>query len=104
MAILRVERAEPEDDYERGGHESGESRERATDAVEACPYADRNVDDVRTGQQLAQAEEIGELLCAQPPALFDQHPPRKRHYAAEPGQRNLREPQEQLAGRRSPGR
>jgi hypothetical protein len=43
------------------------------------------------GQELRQRQHLVELVGGQPPPLLDQHPPRERQDAAEPGDPDLEE-------------
>ena len=76
---------------------AGERRERAAQAEEAVAEHQRQVDDVRPGQHLAERQHLDELLAREPALALDQLALRDREHAAEALQREPVEGEEQLA-------
>ena len=73
-------------------------------AEEAVAEHQREVDDVRPGQDLAERQHLDELLAREPALALDQLALRDREDAAESLQREAVEGEEEVARRRRPGR
>ena len=89
------------DDHHRRADQPGKGRDAAGNAAKPRSEHHRQIDDVRTGQKMAQREGLVELLRRHPAVLLDDAAPRPDQHAAEAGQRHLGERDEQLdqAGR-----
>ena len=68
-------------------------------AEPALAEHDRGVADVRAGQELAQADGLGEIGRGNPAPLLDHHAVRPRHHAAEGAPADREETEEQLGER-----
>ena len=68
------------------------------------PSISAEVDDVRSGQDLAEREHLDEFLAREPALALDELALRDREDAAESLQREAIEGEEEVAGRRRPGR
>jgi hypothetical protein len=96
LPIASVKQTDQHNDEERRPEQSDEGDGRAKGSANAPAEDDRQIDDVRSGKELAQCVSIVELFRRHPVALFHQHPPRPRQDAAETLQRNERKGDEEF--------
>jgi hypothetical protein len=71
MNVLKVQQTERKTDCPGYQKEAGNGGECPDGAAQLCPDAKDDADNVRPGQKLAQAHDIGEILFGYPPALID---------------------------------
>src|SRR5579875_148493 len=96
LAELGVEHAERDEDHERYGNHARDGGGGAGGTVLALTEAHRKIDDVRAGQELAEAERLGEVLVAHPVASLNERAVRPVDRAAEARQADLHEGDEQI--------
>ena len=99
----RVERSDAHEDRERGTEQPGDRGERAQQSAAAVAEHDGEVDRVGAGQGRGDAEQLGEALRREEPALLDQHVAREGGDAAEAEHADLEERGEQRPERRRLG-
>jgi len=92
LAEFGIEEAKQDEDEERHRENAGESGEGARKTMLALAEAHREVDDVRTGQELAEAQRLGEILVIHPAALLHQRVMRPIDRTAEAGEAEAEEP------------
>jgi hypothetical protein len=86
--------------HNRRPEQSDEAGESARNAAHPGAEYRGEIDDIRSGQKLAQRQEVVELLRRHPTFVFNQHPSRPRQHATEAGYRDAREGEKQSgAGR-----
>ncbi len=90
------------DDQHRRADQAGEGGYPAGNAAKARAEHHREIDDIGTGQEVAERKGLVEFVRRHPAVLFDDAAPRPDQHAAEAGQRHLGERDKQLgqAGRR----
>ena len=71
MSVLKVQDTEGKIDGPGYQEEAGYSGDCPDCGAQLCSDANGDADNVRTGQKLAQAHDIGEILFGYPPALID---------------------------------
>jgi hypothetical protein len=71
MSVLEEQQSERKTDCPGYQKEAGNSGDCSDGAAQLCPDANGDADNVRAGQKLAQAHDIGEILFGYPPALID---------------------------------
>jgi hypothetical protein len=71
MSVLKVQQTERKTDCPGYQKEAGNGGDCPDGAAQLCPDAKDDADNVRPGQKLAQAHDIGEILFGYPPALID---------------------------------
>lgn len=97
VLVVVIEDAEPDHDC-RGRRDQAQQRgERPDRAAKFQPDRHRHVDDVPARQELAEAEQLGELLAAHPAALLDDHGPGQRQDPAEADQAEEEKAAEKLS-------
>ena len=78
LAVARIQRRQDGGDHHRRPDQPGEGRNAAGNAAKARAEHDRQIDDVRTRQEMAQREGLVELLRRHPAVLVDDAAPRPR--------------------------
>ena len=96
VAVITVNGADDEDQNHRRAEQSGQRRRAAERSAEASAEYDREIDDIAARQEAAQRVDLVELLGRHPLAFIDHHAPRPGQDAAEAGQRDLGEGDEDL--------
>ncbi len=96
LAVARVQRRQDRGDHHRRADQPGKGRDAAGDAAKARAEHDRQIDDVRPWQKMAQREGLVEFLRRHPAVLVDDAAPGPDQHPAEAGQRHFGERHEQL--------
>ena len=95
LAVTGIERRQDGHDDHRRADQPGKGRDAAGNPAKARAEHHRQVDDVRTGQEMAQREGLVEFLRRHPAVLVDDAAPRPDQHAAEARQRHFGERHEQ---------
>ena len=92
----RIEERKEDHDHEARPDQADQRHRRAGQAADAAAEHHREIDDRRPRQDLAQRIGVVELRRRHPFALLDQHAPRPVQHAAEAGERDDREGDEEF--------
>jgi hypothetical protein len=89
MSLLKVQHTERKTDCPGYQKEAGNGGDCSDGAAQLCSDANGDADNVRAGQKLAHAHDIGEILIGYPSAMIDGDPARPDQAATEAAERDL---------------
>ena len=96
LTVTGIQRGKNDRDHHRRADQPGKGRDTAGNAAETRAEHDRQIDDVRTRQEMAQREGLVEFLRRHPAVLVDDAAPGPDQHPAEARQRHFGERHEQL--------